>query len=164
MAYTLIQTLTVGAGGASSIDFASIPSTFTDVYIVYAIRSTQTVGAGYVTIKINGVNTNLSQKGLYGNGSNAGSFTSPSDYVGDIVGASATSNTFSNGQIYIPNYAGTTNKSYSGDSVTENNATGANQVIMAGLWSQTTAINAVSIVSTSGTFVQYSTASLYGIK
>jgi hypothetical protein len=164
MAYTLIQTQTVGAGGVASIDFTSIPQIYTDLLIVFSIRSTQTVGAGYVTIKMNGVNTNLSSRFLYGNGSGQGSASSPSDYLGDIVGASATSNTFSNNQIYIPNYAGTTNKSFSSDSVTENNATGANQVINAGLWAQTTAINAVSIVSTSGTFVQYSTATLYGIK
>ena len=37
-----IQTVTVGSGGASSIDFTSIPQTYTDLCLVYSARLTTT--------------------------------------------------------------------------------------------------------------------------
>ena len=77
---------------------------------------------------------------------------------------SATANTFGNFDFYIPNYAGSTNKSASGDAVSENNASLAYQSLSANLWSNTAAINAISIAPVNGTlFTQYSTATLYGI-
>jgi hypothetical protein len=65
--------------------------------------------------------------------------------------------------IYIPNYAGSSNKSVSIDSVTENNATGAYSGLTAALFASTAAITSFGI-STGSNFVQYSTATLYGIK
>jgi hypothetical protein len=72
-----------------------------------------------------------------------------------------TASSFSSGEIYIPNYAGSTNKSYSIDSVTEQNATGALAELIAGLWSQTAAITQITLSSSN--FQQYSTAYLYGV-
>jgi hypothetical protein len=77
----------------------------------------------------------------------------------------STSNTFANTSLYIPNYAGATNKSYSMDAVTENNATLAGQTIGAALWSNTAAITSIEIASNFGTNLsQYSSFALYGIK
>jgi hypothetical protein len=76
------------------------------------------------------------------------------------TGSSATASTFGSGLIYIPNYAGSTNKSYLTDWVTENNATAAYAGFTAGLLSNTAAITDVTLT---GSFVQYSTATLYGI-
>lgn len=163
MSITKIAEVTVGAGGAASIDFTSIPGTYTDLMIVCSIRSTQSATTAYAVMSLNTSQANFTMRNLYGNGSNVGSGTSPSNYIGEIVAANATSNTFSNTSIYIPNYAGSTNKSISFDTVGENNGTNANQAISAVLWSQTAAITALSIISTSGTFVQYSSATLYGI-
>ena len=75
-----------------------------------------------------------------------------------------TANTFSNFSTYIPNYAGSNNKSYSVDGVTENNATASYQIMYAGLWSNTAAINQITLVPDTLNFVQYTTATLYGIK
>ena len=163
MAITKIAEVTVGAGGAASIDFTSIPGTYADLMVVCSIRSTQAAVTAYTVMSINSSQANFSERNLYGNGSSVGSGTSPANYSGEIVGASATSNTFSNQTIYIPNYASSTNKSISFDSVGENNAINANQSLAAVLWSQTAAITVFSIISTSGTFVQYSSATLYGI-
>jgi len=163
MSMTKIATVTVGSGGAASIDFNSISGSFTDLLLDFSIRSTQASVVTYADITLNGSSSNFSGRGLYGTGSSAGSFSSTPRWFGEVVGANATANTFSNTSVYFSNYAGATNKSYSLDSVGENNATLANQVIYAGLWSNTAAINSISIVSTSGTFVQYSTATLYGI-
>jgi hypothetical protein len=77
--------------------------------------------------------------------------------------SSQTSNTFLSGALYLPNYAGSTQKSFSVDSVGENNSTTAYQVLTAGLYNQTTAITALSVLTYGSSLVQYSTASLYGI-
>jgi hypothetical protein len=45
--------------------------------------------------------------------------------------ASATAGTFSNSEIYIPNYTSSNQKSFSSDSVTENNATSAIAILSA---------------------------------
>jgi hypothetical protein len=67
--------------------------------------------------------------------------------------------------MYIPNYAGSTNKSFSTESATENNGTGADLVMRAHLWSNTAAITSIKLFAAngSGNFGQYSTAVLYGI-
>jgi hypothetical protein len=74
-----------------------------------------------------------------------------------------TANTFSNGEIYIPNYAGSNYKSWSSDAVTENNATSADMSLVAGLTSITAAITSITIAGAAGNLVQYSTAYLYGV-
>jgi hypothetical protein len=77
----------------------------------------------------------------------------------------ATSNTFGNGEFYIPNYAGATNKSASNDGVSENNGTTAYAGLAANLWSNTAAINRVTFTPDAGSdFVQHSTIYLYGVK
>ena len=83
-------------------------------------------------------------------------------YAGELT--NNTASTFGNLQIYIPNYAGSNQKSYSIDSVGENNATDAYQVLSAGKYNQTTAITQVSLRIASSNLAQYSTAYLYGIK
>ena len=83
--------------------------------------------------------------------------------IGDDPGANATSNTFGNTSVYIPNYAGSTNKSVSSDAVTENNATTASQQILASIWNNTSAITSIFVSDTGSNLVQNSTASLYGI-
>lgn len=164
MSMTKIATVTVGSGGASSIDFTSIPGTFTDIVIVLSLRSTRTSAADDpVKIEINGSATGFTTRELLGLGSSAESNTRTNRlYYSDSN--AATANTFSNATVYIPNYAGSTNKSYSVDGVSENNATAAIQDIAAGIWANTAAITSLKFVSdTASNFVQYSTATLYGI-
>lgn len=163
MSQTLIQTVAVGAGGAASVDFTSIPATYTDLMLTYSLRTTQATVSTSIALTFNGSGSNFSMRGFYGNGSSATTFTGTT-YGGESDGANATASTFSNNVLYIPNYSGNTNKSYSIDSTTESNSGTVIQMLVAGLWSQTTAINAISLVAASGTFVEYSSASLYGIK
>lgn len=155
----------VGSGGASSIDFTVIPSTYTDLVVKVSARFSASASYGYAVLAFNGSSSNFSIKGLYGPGSGSGgTYTSPSNYFGEIVGNTATASTFSNSELYIANYAGSTNKSWSVDAAGENNATLAQMNFTAGLWSQTAAINQVTISPQSGTFLQYTTAYLYGVK
>lgn len=162
--YVQIATVTVtAAGGQAAIDFTSIPSTYTDLLIKLSARSTST-SIGLV-LKPNGSTSSISARHIEGAGSgNAISYTS-TNIAGYMTPSTATTSTFGNTEIYIPNYAGSTNKSISSDSVTENNATAAYGLLTAWLWSNTAAITSISLTSDSGTnnFAQHSTATLYGI-
>ena len=171
MTMTLISTVTVGSGGAAGIDFTSIPQTYTDLFLFVSGRS---ASGGATTadllIRVNDVATSYSERYLLGSGSSAssGSFSGNGDLIlkGMCGGSSSTSNTFGNASIYIPNYAGSTNKSFSSDGVSENNATAGGQGIQASLWSNTSAITKIRVGVYEGSgvnFVQYTSASLYGI-
>ena len=162
--FELIASATVGAGGQADITFTAIPSTFTDLVIKLSARNSD-AGADQVWISLNGSTTGFGNKLLYGNGSGSGQSTTINRYVANITTSGYTSNTFSNADIYIPNYAGSANKSISGDTVNENNASTAYAVLAATSWSNTAAITSISLTPQSaGSFVQYSTAYLYGVK
>jgi hypothetical protein len=161
-AYNLIATTTVGSGGAASIDFTSIPQTYTDLLLKLSVRSTQANIANTITVRFNGSSSNFTARLIEGSGASASSFTDTQGNIGNAQGTSSTASVFSSLDVYIPNYAGSTNKSYSADGATENNAATAYQTMSAGLWSQTAAITQVGIYITN--LAQYSSASLYGIK
>ena len=165
--FTLIASSTVGAGGASSIDFTSIPSTYTDLVIKYSLRSSSTTD-DYLGVKLsfNSSTTSFTIRQVTGTGSTASSSNySTNNPSGYMQAGLTTASTFASGDIYIPNYAGSTNKSFSTDSVAENNAATANLLsLLAGLWSNTAAITSISLTPATGNFVQYSTAYLYGVK
>jgi hypothetical protein len=163
--FELISSVTVGSGGASDITLSSIPSTYTDICIQFSIRSNYGSNYDFLGININGTGngTNISSKMLWGDGS--GALTGSYSFIGFVNGNAATSNTFGNGSIYFPNYAGSTNKSFSLDSVTENNATTAYDNISAGLWSNTAAITSIKLYPNYGSaFLEHSTAYIYGVK
>ena len=65
--YELIASYTVGAGGAASIDFTSIPATYTDLVLKLSSR-TATGGANDVYIQFNTDSTsaNYSERQLQG--------------------------------------------------------------------------------------------------
>jgi hypothetical protein len=163
--YTLIASSTVGSGGAASIDFQSIPATYTDLCLKLSLRSAGASTWDSALLQINTSSSDMSSKYLSGNGSTVVSGSLSSFYLGDINAASSTSDTFTNQEIYLPNYTAAINKSGSIDSVAEQNASAGFNQLFANLWSQTTAINRLTIVSNNGfNLVQYSTAYLYGIK
>jgi hypothetical protein len=81
--------------------------------------------------------------------------------VGYLPGTDTTNYVFSNNDLYIPNYTSSSYKSIVVDSVSENNSTSSYITSMqAGLWSNTSAINAITL---NATFAQYSEFTLYGI-
>jgi hypothetical protein len=165
---TLIATSTVTSGGSGvSITFSSIPATYTDLLVVGAIKSTTTnssffVHNAYVLFNNDSVST-YTRRQLNGDGSVTVSFSGSDRIIGFVpTSDSGGANTFGSLQLYVPNYAGSTNKSYSVDTVTENNATTARQTITAGLYSNTSAINSLKIECDGG-FATGSTMSIYGI-
>jgi hypothetical protein len=159
-----IQTVTVGSGGASSIDFTSIPQTFTDLKIVLSARTDRAATQDGLLVKLNGSTTSFTYRNLIGDGSAASSASGSTATALRATGATATASVFSNGEYYLPNYTSANNKSYSTDNVLENNATATTLNLYAGLWSNTSAVTSISIVSeNSANFVQYTTATLYGV-
>lgn len=160
----LIQTVTVGSGGAANIEFTSIPATFTDLYLVVSIRTLNSGTVDGLRVRPNGSTANFNWRRLAGDGSTRFSDSDPSTEIALVNGNGATSNTFGNASVYIPNYLASANKSFSGDSVTENNATTAYQALYAGIWNQTTAISSLTISAAStNNLMEHSSASLYGI-
>jgi len=161
----LLEKITVGAAGASSVTFSGIPQTgYTDLVVKASIRDS---GSSDVRLRFNGNTSSIyTERRLYGNGASTGSdtITQTSMYFGSMsVPTTFTANTFSNMEIYIPNYTSSTNKSLSTDGVTENNATTSYQTLHAGLFADTTAISSINIFPDSGSFQQFSTFYLYGV-
>lgn len=164
--FTKIASVNVGLLGAATIDFTSIPNTYTDLVILLSARSV-TANQDDLRIRFNSdTGTNYPFKTLFGTGSGAGSGggTLSFAYMGVTNSSISTANTFSSNAAYIPNYAGSTNKSVSVDAVNENNATDATALLVSSLWSNTAAITTITISGASGNLAQYSTATLYGIK
>lgn len=162
MPIALASTVTVGSGEAAAIEFSSIAQTGKDLMIVVSARNNPTGAVtDFFNLSFNGSTSGFSTRGIYGSGSFTGSFTSPSNFGSESVGSVATSNTFSNSQIYISNYTSSVAKSYSTDGVGENNGTTANQTMSAGSWSGTAAITSVMLTPQNGNFAQHTTVSLY---
>jgi hypothetical protein len=160
--FELIEAYTVPSGGVTSIDFTSIPSTFTDLCLKVSSRVSSTDTP--ISITFNNITTNFSWRRIYGSGSSATSQSGTDVYWFYTNTSAQTSNTYGSGEVYIPNYAGSTNKSFSSESLTENNATFAEMFMVAGLWSNTSAINRITLTPLSGIFETNSTAYLYGVK
>jgi len=171
--YTLISSNTLTTT-TSSVTFSSIPATYTDLKVVGSTRSSTSDQT--LLYRFNASTSNYTSKYLGGTGTAAesASFTTLTAGAGGTWGrignagvnaSTTTATTFSNWELYIQNYASANNKSSSFNSVTENNTTAAFAELDAPLWSDTTAITSVGFaVYNTGSFVQYSTFYLYGIK
>lgn len=161
MTMTLVSTVTVGSGGAASIEFTNIPQTGKDLLVVLSSRSSF---ESYPVVQLNndGTTSNYASRTLQGNGASASSSTQGAT-GGILLGtiSSTTSNTFGNIAIYISNYASTTNKSISADAVGEANATTAYQNITAGSYTTSSAVTSVKLFNNGDSLAQHSTASLY---
>jgi hypothetical protein len=159
--YVLISSVTVGSGGANSIDFTSIPNTYTDLEILVSGRTT---GAGNgINITFNSNTSGYTNTGFQGNGATTSFYGTYNRNAGMFGYSGDTANSFGSTKIYITNYANSINKSYLADAVSENNATTAYMNIVSGLWSNTSAITSISLAPMDGTLIQYSTAYIYGI-
>ena len=164
--YTLISSVTLGSGGAANIEFTSIPQTYTDLLLKVSLRTSTSNSFDMIKITFNNSSSGYSYRSIYANGSGAFSYSGSGSFFEyqDANGTSSTANTFSNGELYIPNYAGSNNKSASLDTVTEDNSSTAFIVPMALLWANTSAITSIKLITNSGlNFAQYATTYLYGI-
>ena len=161
MTYQLIETKTLGTA-AASIEFTSIPQDGTDLLVVLSMRDTGGSEASGFFLRFNSSTTGYSLRRMSGTGSSV--FTDTADELLWVNGNTSTSNTFSSVQVYVPNYRGNTNKSFSLDGVLENNATLGYNAIVAGLWANTAAISTITVTQPSGrNFAVGTSVSLYKI-
>jgi hypothetical protein len=165
--YVLLEKIVVPAAGASSVTFANIPQTgYTDLVIKVSARDIGARKRGVLVVNFNGSSANLTYRRLYG----VVAFGSPGSDSGSdgttsyIDGNTSTANTFSNDEIYIPNYASSNFKSFSTDGVSESNDNDPGASLTANLWSNTAAITSITLTTTvPDAFLQFSTFYLYGV-
>jgi hypothetical protein len=163
--YTLIASNTLTTAGLS-VTFSSIPATYTDLVLRVSARTANAIATRTTRLRLNGLSTTIYSYTLIdGDGSSATSTRASNTTESPLLvnGNSATANTFSNTEIYIPNYAGTTQKPISTAYVGENNATAAALGAVASLVNLTSAVTSLEISNTSN-FSVGSSFYLYGIK
>lgn len=157
------------SGTASSITFNNIPQTFTDLKIVVSVRMSNASTLGYTTFRFNGDSASTLQSYTYldsNNGSSPFSARATSTpWFLNTPAANSTSNTFSNSEIYIPNYSSANFKQGIMDATGENNATQAWLTEYAALYRSTSPITSITFndVFNGASFVANSAITLYGI-
>jgi hypothetical protein len=169
--YTLIASNVLGSS-AASVTFSAIPATYTDLVLRYSARSSRTSDLQNVYITFNAsTSSDYSQTDVKDFGVTILSTRASNDAkVQSLVnGAPSTANTFSNNEIYIANYAGSTNKVFSVVDCCEANSTSDftnARAAKAALRSNTAAITEIKLDATLGssTFLSGSSFYLYGIK
>lgn len=168
-AYDSIATVTVGAGGSSSISFTSIPSTYQHLQIRYIARVNVNDTGENVWLRFNGdTGSNYSYHYLAGDGSSAsaaGSGGLTRILAGRTAGNNTTANTFGVSVIDILDYA-SGNKNKTVRTLTGLDTNGGGVInLQSGGWFNTSAVTSINLAETSGnSFVQYSSFALYGIK
>jgi hypothetical protein len=154
---------------AATLDLDNIPATYTDLLVLVSGRcddSTASFGVENVLIKFNNSTSDFSVRILRNLDGSVSSLAGSGGYIGDAPNANATANTFGSIEVYIPNYAGATNKSFSVTAMTESNGSvgfDMSHAITAGLWSNTAAITRVGFTVGSDNWVSFSSFYLYGI-
>jgi len=168
-AYDSIATTTVGAGGAASITFTSIPSTYTHLQIRFMGRSLYSAANDSILVRYNSDSgSNYVIHRLYGDGSSAGAqaFTSQTYTIaGDMPAATASlSQTQGVSIIDVLDY-GNTNKNKTTRVLAGRDENGVGYVwFNSSLWLNTAAITSITVLAGNGSLAQYSQAALYGIK
>lgn len=168
--YTLIQAQNL-ASSAASVTFSSIPSTYTDLVLKASIRTDDATGSSNnIYVRFNGLTGDFSYTRLISNGATASSSRATAQtalltYNAGADAATATANTFSNLELYIPSYTVSQNKPISLFTVQEDNSATAFIANIAHLWSVTAAISSLVITQPGGAnLVTGSSFYLYGIK
>ena len=172
--FSSIATVTVGSGGASSITFSSIPSTYTHLQIRILAQSNRAVyGVDEILINFNSdTGNNYALHTLYGDGASTASFAGTSTNKIETFRTLGTSTGGSYGinVLDILDYANTnkykTTRILGG---VDFNGTiagyGGAISLNSGLWQNTSAITSIVITVAAGTlFTQYSSFALYGVK
>lgn len=168
--YESIATVTVGAGGSSSISFSSIPSTYKHLQIRAIGRTDRASLFGdYGKLTFNSDSgANYSDHQLQGDGTTvtAGAATSANFIrINRFAAATATANAFGALTIDVLDYADT-NKYKTLRNLGGIDSNGSGDIFfISGNWRSTTAVSSITIAVGGGTvFNQYSKFALYGIK
>ena len=163
-----IATVTA-SGGETSLTFSSIPSTYQHLQMRYiGMDNSGGTSAGALKIRLNSdTGANYTEHRLTGNGStaSAGGTTGRVELRMDYgVTQSGSTNIYAVGIMDLHDYANTskytTMRGFGGQ---DKNGTGFVN-LSSGLWLNTAAVNAITVLPESSAFASGSTFALYGIK
>jgi hypothetical protein len=163
--YESIATVSVGSGGQATVEFTSIPSTYTHLQVRYMVFG-QSSTAQY--FRLNGdTGSNYARHLLVGSGSSAAAYAGTS--VTELwPNAGLNTSSFPTvGVVDILDYKNTskykTTRTLGG---VDNNGGATNNEISlsSGLWMNTNAVTSITFFPLSGNYTQYTHIALYGIK
>jgi hypothetical protein len=160
----------VGVGGAASITFSGISSSYRNLRLVLSGRGDTAAGSTGVSLRFNsdtGSNYDGQVGSLYGGGAinSFDTIAGTAMPIAVMVAASAPANTFSPVEILVHDYANTTTHKgvrghggYKAANSSSSTATGMGT----GTWRSTSAITSVTLLPQAGNFAQYTVATLWG--
>jgi len=164
-----IATVTVGAGGSSTVTFSAIPSDYQHLQVRVLSRYTaggNVEGGAYFRFNSD-TGSNYSEHLLLGTGSATGAqgTANTSEIWGpDTPGAGVTASVFGVSVLDILDY-GNTNKYKTTRQLTGYDANGSGLIVLSsGSWRSTSAVTSITFRATYTSFAQYSHFALYGIK
>lgn len=170
--YESISTVTVGAGGSSSIAFTSIPSTYKHLQVRFISRCSRVDVSDSLGLRFNSDSgSNYTRHGIYGNNSVAGVLGNTGETLIRAATQTATNapaNSFGAGVWDILDYASTskykTIRVLSG--LDDTQAAESEIRYGSGLWLNTAAVTSITFLAQAGSanFSQYSSFALYGVK
>jgi hypothetical protein len=163
-----IATVTVGSGGADSVEFTSIPSTYTHLQLRYIARTSRSEVDDGFAVQLNGdTASNYYYHYLAGSGTSASAYGEANTGYGVpyVSAANAGANTFGIGILDLLDYRNT-NKYKTAKILGGEDNNGAGWVALnSGLWRNTAAVTSIKCQTNAlGNFLQYSHFALYGIK
>lgn len=163
-----IRSYVVPSGGAASIEWTSIPQTYSHLQIRGISRCAGTTTVS-IDVQVNSdTSTNYSWHRLYGDGSSASAYAEPnSTKISELYQPinTDTANAFGSFVLDLLDYKDT-NKYKTMRYLTAYDVNGANGKIAfaSGNWRNTNAITSIKLTSNGGNFAQYSSFALYGVK
>lgn len=155
-----IGTQTITGSATNTINFTSISSAYTDLFLV--IKAQTTSGSHDARIRFNNdtsaqyasgsmsINTSGGKTGTFLIGLTAGYLT---NWGYDSLSS------FGCHEVYILNYGSNKHKSWNSEAGSQNGAD-----LIQGIWQNTAAISSITIYNNSSTWTVGSSAELYGIK
>ncbi len=146
----------------AAITLSSIPNTYDDLYVVLSVRSTNADDGLF--FRFNNTTANTSWRNLLGYSTGVLSQSGTGWLAGGGVRSGIGTSDYTNVGIYIPNYAGSSPKTASVDSVSPENGNNGYQFLVANLWNDTAAINRIDFYMQGGSMASGSKVSVYGIK
>jgi hypothetical protein len=165
-----IATTTVGAGGATTITFSSIPSTYQHLQIRVLARTNRSAGVDIMSMRMNSdTGNNYADHLFYGDGSSVQTDRN-SSYgkinIQRVASDNLSASIFSPFVIDILDYANT-NKNKTIRYLGGYDANGSGRSVFgSGLWQNTAAVTSITLegLEYTSNYNQYSSFALYGIK
>jgi hypothetical protein len=171
MAMTFIARIELSSNGIQSMDFTSIPNTFTHLYIEHNIRSYRPGRLDPLLLRLNSDSSASYQyEVLYGWNTadvrSGGNLSSDSIFFGWVPCTGSLGNAFGAGKMFIQNYNNSSRPTYvTGENCAEDSVTNETSTTMtSGMWNNTNAITSITLKGGGSEGLgRYSSATLYGI-